>query len=235
MRVAAIQSCYLPWRGFFDFIAGVDLFVIYDDIPYSKGTWRNRNQVKTAQGLKWITVPIEAPRLDQPIDEVRIAEPPGRDWREGHRGLLRASLSRCPYFEEAMALWEAGHPGATHLSALNIALLKGVCGYLGIGTPLVSSREYHLAGRKTERLLLLMERLGARTYVSGPAARDYLDPEAFRARGLRLEYKTYRYAPYPQPWGPFEGAVTVLDLIANLGPAARQHLRSETPNDVAVP
>lgn len=235
MRVAAIQSCYLPWRGFFDFIASVDLFVVYDDIPYSKGSWRNRNQVKTAQGLKWITVPVGTPHLDQPIDEVAISEAPGRDWRESHRGLLKASLSHCPHYGDAMALWEAGITGATHLSALNVQLLKGICAYLGIATPLMSSREYALTGRKTERLLHLMARTGATTYVSGPAAKDYLDPEAFRVAGLRLEYKAYRYAPYPQPWGPFEGAVTVLDLIANLGPEAGHHLASATPNEVAVP
>lgn len=235
MRVAAIQSCYLPWRGFFDFIAGVDLFVIYDDIPYSKGSWRNRNQVKTAQGLKWITVPVEAPHLDTPIDAVRIAQVPGRDWREAHRGLLRASLGGCPFGQDALELWEAGVADATHLSALNVALLRKVCAYLGIPTPFRNARDLGLTGRKTDRLLALMNRVGGTTYVSGPAARDYLDEAAFRSAGLRLEYKTYRYPPYPQPWGPFEGAVTVLDLIANLGPEARHHLTSEIPNDVAVP
>lgn len=235
MRVAAIQSCYLPWRGYFDFIANVDLFVVYDDIPYSKGTWRNRNQVKTEQGLKWITVPVGTPPLDQPIDEVPISEAPGRDWQESHRGLLRASLSHCPHFRDAMDLWESGIAGATHLSGLNVALLKGICAYLGVTTPLVSSRDYHLTGRKTDRLLLLMDRVGASTYVSGPAAKEYLDPDAFRAAGLRLEYKSYSYEPYPQPWGPFAGAVTILDLIANLGPEARHHLASGTPNEVAVP
>lgn len=235
MRVAAIQSCYLPWRGYFDFIAGVDLFVVYDDIPYSKGSWRNRNQVKTPQGLKWLTVPVEAPHLDTPIDAVRIAEVPGRDWREAHRGLLRASLGSCPHVGDALALWEAGVAGATHLSALNVALLKGICAYLGIGTPFLDARELGLSGRKTDRLLDLLGKVGGRTYVSGPAARDYLDEAAFRRAGLGLEYKTYRYPPYPQPWGPFEGAVTVLDLIANLGLEAKRHLLSETPNEVAVP
>ncbi len=235
MRVAAIQSCYLPWRGYFDFIAGVDLFVVYDDIPYSKGSWRNRNQVKTPEGLKWLTVPVEAPHLGTPIDEVRIAQVPGRDWRETHRGLLRASLGGCPHVGDALALWEAGVAGATHLSALNVSLLKGVCAYLGIQTPFLNARELGLRGRKTDRLLDLMARVGGTSYVSGPAARDYLDEAAFQAAGLRLEYKTYRYPPYPQPWGAFEGAVTVLDLIANLGPEAGRHLASETPNEVAVP
>lgn len=89
-------------------------------------------------------------------------------------------------------------------------------------------------GTKTDRLIDLSKKLNATTYLSGPSADAYLDKEAFRRNGIRLEYKSYDYEPYPQLWGPFEGAVTVLDLIANCGPAAKNHIRSRTPDKVVI-
>ena len=134
-----------------------------------------------------------------------------------------------------MRIWEKGVAGEFEsISALNIRLTHAINEYLGIATRAVSSREFHLAGSSTARLLHLLRELGADTYLSGPTAKGYLDEAAFRAAGIRLEYKSYDYAPYPQLWGAFEGAVTVLDLIANTGADAARHLASGSPNVVAV-
>lgn len=233
--VGVIQSAYIPWRGYFDFIDSVDLFIVYDDVQYSRGAWRNRNRVKLPTGPAWITVPVETRPAQPPIDELRIAGG-GKPWRSSHRGLLRQSFGRSPWREEALALWEAGVAGEeTLLSRLNVRLLGLICGHLGIRTPLRLSREYAPRGAKTDRLIDLLTKVGARTYLSGPAARGYLDERAFRERGIRLEYKSYAYPPYPQPWGAFDGQVTVLDLIANAGPEARSYLKSTAPDEVAVP
>lgn len=234
-RVGVIQSAYLPWRGYFDFIRSVDLFVIYDDVLISRGSWRTRNRVKTAAGPVWITVPVQAHPALPPIDEVRIS-PAGKSWLERHRTLLRRSFAPAPWCEEALALWEEGIAGGeTLLSRLNVRLIRVICGYLGIGTPIILSRELAPQGARTERLIDLLTKLGAGAYLSGPAAKSYLDERLFAERGIRLEYKSYDYPPYPQPWGAFEGQVTVLDLIANTGPEARDHLASRTPDEVAVP
>ena len=114
-------------------------------------------------------------------------------------------------------------------------LVKELCAYLGIRTELVMSSQYPARGAKTGRLLELLKSAGAKSYLSGPTAKDYLIESEFRAAGVELEYKSYDYAPYPQQWGAFEGTVTVLDLIANCGPEARAHLKSTTPNLVAHP
>ena len=57
-KVAILQSNYIPWKGYFDMIASVDEFILYDDMQYTRRDWRNRNQIKTAQGLKWLTIPV---------------------------------------------------------------------------------------------------------------------------------------------------------------------------------
>jgi hypothetical protein len=226
----------MPWRGYFDFIGSVDLFVVLDDVQYPVGrSWRNRNQVKTKDGLRWMTVPVESTSEKLSIDQVRIAKT-NKPWQTTHRNLLREALQKAQFGEEALHLWEdAVSAGDGKISELNVRLLTSICRYFGIMTPLVSARQYQAAGTKTERLLNIIEAAGATAYLSGPSAQGYLDESMFRKRNIRLEYKTYDYVPYPQLWGPFEGRVSVIDLIANCGGKGREMLRSHTPNEVAVP
>ncbi len=235
MRVGVIQSCYAPWRGYFDFIDSVDLFVIFDDVQYPRGrSWRNRNRVKTGRGLKWMTVPVSVKGL-QAIDEVAIAPLP-KPWRNVHQALITESLESAPHFKEAFELWEAGvQEPSGRLSPLNVRLIRVICAYLEIQTPIVDARQYAISGAKTQRLIRLLKKVDATCYLSGPTARDYLDEDQFFQNSIRLEYKSYDYAPYPQLWGEFVGGVTVLDLIANVGSDATRFLPSQTPNVVAVP
>lgn len=232
--VGAIQSNYIPWRGYFDFIDSVDVFVVYDDVPYSSGSWRNRNKVKKASGLQWVTVPINK-KLGMPVDHVRICSS-RKSWKENHRRLLTESLGPAKFFRLAMELWEEGVAGDyTFLSDLNLSIVRILCRFLGIDTPIVSSRDYKLTGKSTSRLIDLLTQMGATTYLSGPAGKAYIDEELFREQRIRLTYKTYDYPPYPQLWGPFVGEVTILDLIANMGPDARLFMKSLTTNERTVP
>ena len=121
-------------------------------------------------------------------------------------------------------------PGIKTISQLNILFIKKINSYLGIKTPLETSENFTLVNGKTQCLLDILSQKGASTYVSGPSASAYIDTKAFQAAGIRLEYKSYDYKPYPQMWGQFNGAVTVLDLIANCGPESRKYLRSISPN-----
>jgi len=230
--VGIIQSSYIPWRGYFDFINSVDVFVIYDDIQYSSSSWQNRNQVKTKTGLKWLTVPINK-KQGMLIDEVLIAR--STLWQNKHRHLVKESLGSAPYFNDAMEIWEEGI-ASEHLtiSQLNIRLIQLICNYLEITTPIVMSRDYHLTGSKTDRLISLIKKIGGTNYLSGPTAKAYLDENQFRENGICLEYKTYDYHPYPQRWGDFVGNVSVLDLIANTGKEAREFLKSKSNNIMAV-
>jgi hypothetical protein len=233
MRVGIIQSCYIPWRGYFDFIDEVDLFVFYDDVQYSKGSWRNRNQIKTSTGLKWVTVPIKI-KMGLTIDQVLIGHTE-KPWQKTHRRKLKESLEKALFFKDAIQIWEEGiSHGDITISQLNIRLIKLICAYLHIDTPIEMSSDYAGIGSKTERLIQLLKKVGATVYLSGPSAKGYLDENLFQEHGICLEYKTYDYPDYPQLWGDFVGTVTVLDLIANCGPGSREFLRSLTPNIVSV-
>lgn len=233
MRVGIIQSNYLPWRGYFDFIDDVDLFVVHDDLQFTKGDWRNRNRIMTATGPRWITVPVHYTHTAQLICDTRIDY--SRHWQREHRNAIEASLGKAPYLDDVFGLlqpaWNAQHDT---ISGLNVALMTAICRYLQIGTPLRMSSEFQLRASRTERLIELLTAVGATTYLSGPTARAYLEERLFDDAGIRLEYKEYVYPPYRQPWEPFEHALSIVDTIANCGPAARLVLKSLTAGDRAA-
>jgi hypothetical protein len=233
MRVAAIQSSFIPWRGYFDFIASVDVFVFLDDVQYTVRDWRNRNKIKTPKGAEWVTIPMVHAGRDLFVVDAKIDYSHG--WTKKLQGALTANYGRSKFFNETLALLDGIETAKyENLSWLNIELTKRICDYLCITTPLIPSSDFSLAGKKTDRLIDLLKKLNATTYLSGPSADAYLDKEAFRRNRIRLEYKSYDYGPYPQLWGAFDGTVTILDLIANCGPDAKKHIRSRTPDKVII-
>lgn len=234
MRVGIIQSNYLPWRGYFDFIASVDLFIFHDDLQYTKGDWRNRNKIRTPAGSIWLSVPVRYRKTSQLICDTHIEY--STEWQRDHLNRFKASYGKAPHCNDAVGLIEEAFLFRDRtISELNVRFIRLACAYLGVATPMRLSAEYSPKGVKTERVIDLLRKAGASTYLSGPSARNYLDERLFLESGIRLEYKSYDYQPYPQVWNGFEGAVTVLDLIANCGPQAKAHLQSCTPDQVAVP
>ncbi|MDI1355066.1 MAG: WbqC family protein [bacterium] len=233
MQVAVIQSNYIPWRGYFDFINSVDTFVIYDDVQFSKGSWRNRNKVKFRNETKWITLPVKI-NLGMLINEVKINN--SKDWKKEHADLFKLSLSHAPNYKEAIELWDEGVNKSTeYLSELNEHMMKTICSYMGISTKFVRSEKYNLSGTKTDRLMDLFTKLDCTSYLSGPAADDYLDFEHFRNNKIALKYKSYDYNPYPQHDGfEFNGGVSIIDLIANTGKQALIHCTSKSTNQIIV-
>ena len=224
-RIAILQSNYIPWRGYFDLIASVDEFIIYDDVQYTKNDWRNRNRIKTRQGLQWMTVPVRVKGLHQNIRETMID---GTHWAKKHWRTLEFNYSMAPHFTE-IANWLAPiylEERHAHLSLLNRRLLEAICGYFGIVTRLTNSWDYELAGDKTERLANLCRQASATEYVSGPSARSYIDERVFDEYGIRLTWFDYDgYRDYTQLWGAFEPAVSILDLLFNVGAEAPDYLR----------
>lgn len=223
-RVAVLQSNYIPWKGYFDIIHDVDLFLFYDDRQYTKNDWRNRNRIKTPGGPAWLTIPV-GKRESRLICDVPL---PGRDWARAHWQRLQEVYGAAPYFDEYRAYFERVYLGTEWrgLSELNQALITGIArDLLGLSTAFGDSRDYRLTGAKGERVLELVEQAGGRVYVSGPSARAYLPVEAFAARGIDVVWKDYAgYPAYPQLHPPFAHEVTVLDVLFHTGPAAPWHI-----------
>lgn len=225
-KVAILQSNYIPWKGYFDLIAFVDEFILYDDMQYTRRDWRNRNQIKTPRGIEWLTIPVQVKgKFHQ---KIRDTETEGSQWGEQHWKTLAHNYRSAPHFEE-IATWLK--PLFHSISSLNLSLLnrrfiEAICAYLGIKTTLKNSWDYPLSEGKSERLADLCLAAGAHEYVSGPAARDYLDPNVFQARGLKVRWFDYEgYPEYPQLYGKFVHGVSIVDLLFNCGPEARNYMR----------
>lgn len=225
-KIAIIQSNYIPWKGYFDIIAAVDEFILYDDTQYTRRDWRNRNQIKTPQGRQWMTVPVEVKgRQDQKICETRVGD---QEWRRVHWRSLQHNYGKAPHFSTYAGLFERLYLDANEimLSKINYGFISAVCGLLGIDTRLTWSMDYAAHGSKAERLISLCEASGATHYLSGPSARDYIDPALFSNAGIELEYMDYAgYPAYPQLHGEFEHGVTILDLIFNTGADAPRFMK----------
>jgi hypothetical protein len=234
-RVAIVQSCYIPWKGYFDLINLVDEFVLYDDRQYTRRDWRNRNRIKTPQGVQWLTIPVEVKgRYHQRIDETRISDP---EWGARHWTTLSHNYRTAPYFdrygEHFHRLYEEAQD--SRLSIVNRTFLEAICLILGITTRLSWSSDYDAEGAKTERLVHLCQAMGATSYLSGPSARDYIEECRFEEAGITLEYMDYTgYPEYPQPHPPFDHGVTVLDLLFNTGPDASRFMKSFAERSVGV-
>jgi hypothetical protein len=225
MKVGIIQSNFLPWRGYFDFIREVDLFIIHDDLQYTKGDWRNRNKIKTSRGLEWITVPVNHKTTSQLIEETTIDN--STRWAQKMLNRIREVYRQAPYFEPYFTqLSEHLLQPVDTISEMNLRLIHWACGHLRIGTPIRFSREFHPQGTKTERLVGILTQVDATVYLSGPAAQAYLIPELLETEGIRLEYKKYNYPKYPQLFPPFEPYVSVIDLLFMTGEDARLYLES---------
>lgn len=223
MKIGTIQSNFLPWRGYFDFIREVDLFIIHDDIQYTKGDWRNRNKIKTPHGAEWITVPVHYRQSSQLIEETAIDY--SKSWARSMLNRIQNSYRKAPYFEPYFSqLDELLLQPAETISDLNVRLIHWVCGHLEIKTPITFSRDYHPQGAKTERLIGILKQVGTTTYLSGPSAQAYLKPELFDQAGIQLEYKVYDYPEYEQLYPPFEPAVSVIDLLFMVGKDAKTYL-----------
>lgn len=226
-RVAIVQSCYIPWKGYFDLIGSVDEFVLYDDRQFTRRDWRNRNRIKTRDGVRWLTIPVETKgKYLQRIDETRIQ---GSEWAETHWQTLRHAYGSAPAFDVYAdligELYQAA-AGEPLLSNVNRLFIEAICDVLGIRRKLSWSSDYPATGDRTERLVSLCSATGATTYLSGPSARDYMELELFQHAGVDVEFADYSgYPEYPQLHPPFEHGVTILDLLFNVGADAPRFLK----------
>ncbi|MFC5430159.1 WbqC family protein [Paraburkholderia denitrificans] len=225
-KVAILQSNYIPWKGYFDLIAAVDEFVIYDEVQFTKNDWRNRNRIKTRNGSEWITIPVQQERLDQKISETRVLN---ERWAVKHWKAIANNYARAPYFAHYAGAVEALYRQAGQLewlSEINLLFIRKLCDLLGVTTNITSSRDYDLSGDRVARLVSVCCQAGANIYLSGPAAKSYLDERLFAAAGVGVEWMSYDgYPEYEQLHAPFEHGVTVLDLLFNAGPQCKTYMK----------
>lgn len=230
MNVVILQPSYIPWRGYFDQIHRADLFIFYDDVQYDKHGWRNRNQIKTSQGKQWITIPVHSKGVTEgiPIKDVRIDW--SKSWPKKHLNALTFAYAKAPFFRSFQPWLESVYNREDEfLADFTIDTTVELAGILGItGTKFMRSSEIPgIDGQKTERLIQILQHVGAKHYLSGPSARDYIERDKFEEAGITLEYIQYDYSEYPQLHPPYDPFVTILDLLFMVGEDALSYIATQ--------
>jgi hypothetical protein len=228
MKSAIItQSNYIPWKGYFDAINSVDVFVVFDDVQYTKRDWRNRNLIKTPTGLKWLSIPVEVKgKFRQKINQTRIID---RDWQKSHLGAIRQNYQKAKCFEEVFPWIQELYLSCEHkfLTEINLHFIRRINSFLGISTSIRSSAEFNLDAHKTQRLVNICKELNVTNYFTGPAAKNYIDEAIFCSNEIDIHYWSYDgYPEYVQLYGSFENGATIFDLILNEGKNANKFLKS---------
>lgn len=210
-----MQSNYIPWRGYFDLISKVDEFIIYDCVQYTKNDWRNRNLIKTPNGKQWLTIPVYH-KLNQKIDEIIVAD---NSWNINHWQTIEQFYNKAKYFDEYKDIFYDTylHMSTVYLSLINLCFIEIICEIFKIDTPIINSSELEIKGSRSERLVNICKQRGAKKYLSGPAAKNYLDVDLMNSEGISVEWMTYDYPEYKQLHPPFDQKVTILDMIFNCG------------------
>ena len=184
-KIAILQSNYIPWKGYFDLINMVDEFIFYDEVQYTKNDWRNRNKIKTPQGIQWLTIPVRQESLDQKIKDTKISD---KKWNIKHWRTISQNYSKAKYFKEYKDIFEELYLTCDeeYLSQINYKFITTINEILEIKTKLRWSSEFELVDGQTEKLLGICKDCNADIYLSGPAAKDYFNEEVSKAR----EYKS---------------------------------------------
>jgi hypothetical protein len=216
--LVVLQPGYLPWLGYFDLMNKADIFVHYDDVQFDKHGWRNRNRIKGPRGPVWLTVPVlHRGRSGQSLLEVEIDN--RQDWRRKHLAAVRQYFARAPFAEAVVPALSGilGKP-QSQLIELDLAIIDWLAFELGVSTPRHRSSQLGVAGDRNDRLLNLCRHFGASRYLSGNAARSYLDMARFEAAGVEVVWHDYAHPTYKQLHGAFVPYLSVLDLLLNVGP-----------------
>jgi hypothetical protein len=216
MRLSAHQPAYLPWLGYFDKIARVDVFVFLDTVQFEKNSFINRNQIKTPQGPLWLTIPVKTKgHMSGSLRTTMIDD--SQPWRSKHLKSIEMNYRKAPRFEECFPKFrDLLNMPESNLATLCLHQLRFWLDELGInGTRIVRSSELPITSTKSDFVLDLCRYFGARQYLSGALGRDYLVDADFSKAGIAVEYQRFKCSVYPQLWGEFAPNLGVLDWWMN--------------------
>ncbi|WP_419902612.1 WbqC family protein [Kiloniella sp.] len=217
-RIAIMQPTYLPWIGYFGLMQSVDTFVLLDSVQFAKRSWQQRNQIKTANGAQWLSVPVMSKgKRDQKICEVELDLGPKSF--TNHRQVIEHSYRKAPNFDVmGQPILELYNKSYNRLVDLNIDLIQCIKDLLNINTPVVRSSEIHGEGVKADLLLSLCQGLEATEYVSPPGSKSYLnETDVFLRADLPVRYFNFNHPVYPQMYGDFLPYMSCIDLLFNCG------------------
>ncbi|MGD0763530.1 MAG: WbqC family protein [Roseiarcus sp.] len=220
--VVISQPMLFPWPGFFEQMMLADVYFWLDDAQFSRGGFTNRTRIVHGGAVKWLSIPLTGKGSFQSIRDLVPAE----DFRARHIAFLNQAFAQAPFRPLAIEIVEEVYAEKA-LCDLLIASAEIPAARLGLRSPARRARTSAsgIAGASWRRVLDLVLSVDGTRYVTGHGAANYLDHEAFEAAGVAVEYMAYSKTPWPRPGPVFTPFASILDLIANVGPAASECLR----------
>ena len=217
MTVVILQPGYLPWLGFFDQMYKSDRFVILDDVQYDKHSWRNRNRIKTDRGIQWLTVPVLISGKNQPIIKGVLIDNK-MNWRKKHLKGIEQNYKKSQFFKDYFYIFEETFSKEwKYLIDLDMEFIYRLNAVLGLNRKIIFASDLNIKTDKTERLITICQMLNASKYLTGDAAKDYIDEDEFTKNNIELEFHNYSHPTYKQLYGEFIPYLSIIDLIFNHG------------------
>ena len=217
MTVVILQPGYLPWLGFFDQMYKSDRFVILDDVQYDKHSWRNRNRIKTDRGIQWLTVPVLISGKNQPIIKGVLIDNK-MNWRKKHLKGIEQNYKKSQFFKDYFYIFEETFSKEwKYLIDLDMEFIYRLNAVLGLNRKIIFASDLNIKTDKTERLITICQMLNASKYLTGDAAKEYIDAGEFIKHNIQLEFHNYSHPTYKQLYGEFIPYLSIIDLIFNHG------------------
>lgn len=230
MKAVILQPTYLPWVGYFGLIDIADVFVFYDDVQFVERSWQRRNKIKMPNGnWIWLSVPV-IQKFGQKINEITVNN--NTKWAEKHQKSIKHAYSKAPFFKDYAPIFEELYKREwTYLSDLNITIIKKITELLGLkDIKFIRSSELKVEGEKTDRLINVLTKIGADDYISGPAAKAYVEAEKFKKAGITLYWSEFNHPTYPQLYGGFIPYLSIIDLLLNTGKDTMNYIMKGSKN-----
>jgi hypothetical protein len=218
LRISIIQPGYLPWLGFFELMYNCDLFVLLDDVQYTKKDWRNRNRIRTKDGWMWLTVPVFTKNKQyQLINKVKINN--SVDWKRKHLRAIEINYYKAKYFNNYFPYFEKLYADDwEYLVDLDVKIVEWMAGVFGIKTPILKSSSLKTKGKREDKIINICNKLNAMALYDSKAAESILNLDKFIAKGIKFEFQDYLHPIYKQVYEPFIAYMSAIDLLFLYGP-----------------
>jgi len=213
-----MQPGYLPWLGFFELIYNCDIFVLLDDVQFTKKDWRSRNRIRSKDGWLWLSVPVLTKnKQSQLINEVKINS--SINWRRKHLKTIEINYNKAKYLNNYFPFFEKLYSSNwTNLVDLNVEIINWALEALNIKTPIRISSSLNTKGRKEDKIINICKKLGATELYDSKAAQNILDLDKFNEGKIMVNFQDYRHPVYNQIYEPFLPYMSVIDLLFQYGP-----------------
>lgn len=218
MKISIMQPTYLPWPGYFALLISSDIFVFLDDVQFDRRSWQSRNLIYSENGDLTLSIPVLTKgKRSQRILDVELYDFPKH--RDQHLRTLKRVYAKSPFFSDFIEVIEDGMQiqDPYLLTNLNTKIILNIVDYLRLKTRFVNSSSMPSQGQKSVKLIQLIERLKAQTYLTPNGSKEYIlaDSHLWRS-SINIQVQEFTQEPYFHFRDRYAPNRSIVDLLFNL-------------------